>query len=43
MVRILVRGCRCATSWCDLDLPSDLAVVAVNDVHSQCSIRQNLA
>ena len=25
MVGILVRGCRCATSWCDLDF--DLAVV----------------
>ena len=29
MVRILVRGCRCATSWCDLDLTFDLAVVAL--------------
>ena len=29
MVWILVRGCRCATSWCDLDLTFDLAVVAL--------------
>ena len=29
MVRILVRGCRCAMSWCDLDLTCDLAVVAL--------------
>ena len=27
--RILVRGCRCATSWCDLDLTFDLAVVTL--------------
>ena len=26
---ILVRGCRCATSWCDLDLTFDLAVVTL--------------
>ena len=25
----LVRGCRCATSWCDLDLTFDLAVVTL--------------
>ena len=25
MVGTLVRGCRCATSWCDLDLTFDLA------------------
>ena len=24
-----LRGCRCATSWCDLDLISDLAVVTL--------------
>ena len=29
MVRILVRGCRCAMSWCDLDLTFDLAVVTL--------------
>ena len=29
MVGILVRGCRCATSWCDLDLTFDLAVVTL--------------
>ena len=29
MVGTLVRGCRCATSWCDLDLTFDLAVVAL--------------
>ena len=27
MVGTLVRGCRCATSWCDLDLTFGLAVV----------------
>ena len=27
LVGTLVRGCRCATSWCDLDLSFDLAVV----------------
>ena len=27
MVETLVWGCRCATSWCDLDLTFDLAVV----------------
>ena len=26
---ILVRGCRCATSWCDLDLTFDLAIVTL--------------
>ena len=26
----LVRGCRCATSWVDLDLTFDLAVVALS-------------
>ena len=25
----LVRVCRCATSWCDLDLTFDLAVVTL--------------
>ena len=29
MVGILVRGCRCATLWCDLDLTFDLAVVTL--------------
>ena len=29
MVGTLVRGCRCATSWCDLDLTFDLAVVTL--------------
>ena len=29
MVGILVKGCRCATSWCDLDLTLDLAVVSL--------------
>ena len=29
MVRILVSGRRCATSWCDPDLTFDLAVVAL--------------
>ena len=29
MVGILVRGCRCATSWSDLDLTFDLAVVTL--------------
>ena len=27
---ILVRGCRCATSWSDLDLTFDLAVVTLS-------------
>ena len=27
MVGTLVRRCMCATSWCDLDLTFDLAVV----------------
>ena len=30
MVGILVRGCRCATSWCDLDFAFDLAVVTLD-------------
>ena len=25
----LARGCRCATSWCDLDLTFDLAIVTL--------------
>ena len=29
MVGILVRGCRCATSWSDIDLTFDLAVVTL--------------
>ena len=29
MVGTLVRGCRCATSWCDLGLTSDLAIVTL--------------
>ena len=29
MVGTLVRGCRCATSWCDLDLTFELAVVTL--------------
>ena len=29
MVGTLVRGCRCAPSWCDLDLTFDLAVVTL--------------
>ena len=29
MVGILVRGCRCATPWSDLDLTFDLAVVTL--------------
>ena len=29
MVGILVRGCRCATSWSDLELTFDLAVVTL--------------
>ena len=28
-LRSLVRMCRCATSWCDLDLTFDLAVVTL--------------
>ena len=30
MVGTLVRGCRCATSWCHLDLTFDLAVVMLS-------------
>ena len=29
MVGTLVKGCSCATSWCDLDLTFDLAVVTL--------------
>ena len=29
MVGTLVRGCRCATSWSDLDLTFDLAIVTL--------------
>ena len=29
MVGTLARGCRCAMSWCDLDLTFDLAVVTL--------------
>ena len=29
MVGILVGVCRCATSWCDLDLTFDIAVVTL--------------
>ena len=29
MVGMLVRGCRCAMSWCDLDLTFDLAIVTL--------------
>ena len=29
MVGTLVRGCRCATAWCDLDLTFDLAAVTL--------------
>ena len=28
-VGTLVRGCRCATSWCDLDLTFDFAIVTL--------------
>ena len=30
MVGILVRGCRWATSWCDLDLNFDLVIVTMS-------------
>ena len=30
LVGTLVRGCRCATSWSDLDLTFDLAVVTLS-------------
>ena len=29
MVGTLVRGCRCAMSWCDLDLTFNLVVVTL--------------
>ena len=34
MVGILVRGCRCATSWCDLDLTFPFAVVTLTCIKS---------
>ena len=30
MVETLGGGCRCTTSWCDLDLTFDLAVVLLS-------------
>ena len=30
LVGTLVRGCRCATSWCDLDLTFDHVVVTMS-------------
>ena len=30
MVGTLVRGCKCATSWCDLDLTFDIAIVTLS-------------
>ena len=30
MVGTLVGGCRCATSWCDLDLTFDLVLVTMS-------------
>ena len=30
LVGTLVRGCRCATSWSDLDLTFDLAIVTLS-------------
>ena len=36
MVGILVGGCRYATSWCDLDLIFDLAVVTVTSGTVKC-------
>ena len=30
MVGTLVRGCRCAVSWCDLDLTFDLVIVTIS-------------
>ena len=33
MVGTLVRGCRCATSWCDLDLTFDLPVVTLTGLY----------
>ena len=29
LVETLARGCRCATSWCDLDLTFDLSKVTL--------------
>ena len=29
MLGTLVSGCKCASSWCDLDLTFDLAVVTL--------------
>ena len=30
MVGALVRGCRCATSWCDLDMTLELTAVILS-------------
>ena len=30
MIGTFVRGCRCATSWCDLDLTFDLAIMTLS-------------
>ena len=30
MVGILVKGCRCATLWCDLDSTFDLVIVTMS-------------
>ena len=30
MVGTLVKGCRCATSWCVLDLTFDFAIVTLS-------------
>ena len=30
MVGILVRGCGCSTSWCDLDLTFNLVIVTMS-------------
>ena len=30
MVGTLVQGCRCAVSWCELDLTFDLVVVTLS-------------
>ena len=29
LLRILVGGCRCAISWCDLDLTFDLTILTM--------------
>ena len=42
MVGTLVLGCRCAGSWCDLDLTFDLAVVTMSLKILTCYISETV-